>query len=63
MQAQEFVSGQCPYCGETIELLVDCHALDQQYTEDCQVCCQPIIVQPQCDNQGQIIVQLWREAD
>ena len=63
MQTQEFVSAQCPYCGETIELLIDCEALDQQYTEDCQICCQPILVQPQCDSQGQIVVQLWREAD
>lgn len=33
---------QCPYCGETIEILVDWSIAAQNYIEDCQVCCQPI---------------------
>ncbi len=33
---------QCPYCWETIEILVDCSVESQQYIEDCQVCCRPI---------------------
>ncbi|MCP4585199.1 MULTISPECIES: CPXCG motif-containing cysteine-rich protein [unclassified Pseudoalteromonas] len=32
----------CPYCGEQIEILLDPADLDQQYIEDCQVCCKPI---------------------
>lgn len=32
----------CPYCGETIEVLIDPTDLEQQYIEDCQVCCKPI---------------------
>ncbi|WP_432473587.1 CPXCG motif-containing cysteine-rich protein [Amphritea sp. HPY] len=32
----------CPYCGEAIEIEVDCSAGDQEYIEDCQVCCCPI---------------------
>ncbi|WP_019614322.1 CPXCG motif-containing cysteine-rich protein [Psychromonas ossibalaenae] len=35
---------QCPYCGETIEIVVDCSAAEQSYIEDCQVCCCPITV-------------------
>ncbi len=34
----------CPYCGEAIELLIDDSAGDQQYIEDCQVCCRPIAI-------------------
>ncbi len=34
----------CPYCGETIEILVDDSAGDQRYIEDCQVCCRPIVI-------------------
>lgn len=34
----------CPYCGESIELLVDDSAGAQQYIEDCHVCCRPIVV-------------------
>lgn len=32
----------CPYCGEQIEILVDASIPEQQYIEDCQVCCRPI---------------------
>lgn len=34
----------CPYCGETISILIDNSYPEQSYTEDCQVCCQPIIL-------------------
>ena len=33
---------ECPYCGETIEILLDLSAGPQEYIEDCQVCCRPI---------------------
>jgi len=33
----------CPYCGEKIEVLIDQSQAQQDYVEDCQVCCQPII--------------------
>ena len=32
----------CPYCGEVIQIIVDCSISDQDYIEDCQVCCRPI---------------------
>ena len=32
----------CPYCGETIELVIDCSIAEQDYIEDCEVCCRPI---------------------
>ena len=32
----------CPYCGEIITLLIDDSQGEQQYIEDCQVCCRPI---------------------
>lgn len=34
---------QCPYCGEPVEALLDLSGGDQEYVEDCQVCCRPII--------------------
>ena len=33
---------QCPYCGESISIIVDVSAGSQSYIEDCQVCCEPI---------------------
>lgn len=32
----------CPYCGETITVLIDNSVPHQEYIEDCQVCCRPI---------------------
>lgn len=40
----EPVHTQCPYCGEMIELLVDCSEEEQTYIEDCPVCCRPMNV-------------------
>ncbi len=32
----------CPYCGQSISMLLDVSASQQQYVEDCEVCCRPI---------------------
>lgn len=32
----------CPYCGESIGVLIDSSVAEQDYIEDCQVCCRPI---------------------
>jgi hypothetical protein len=32
----------CPYCGENIGVLIDDSVPQQNYVEDCQVCCRPI---------------------
>lgn len=32
----------CPYCGESIELLLDESVEYQRCIEDCSVCCRPI---------------------
>ena len=34
----------CPYCGESIDVLVDDSVPDQCYVEDCHVCCRPIVL-------------------
>lgn len=33
---------QCPYCWETISMLIDISQRNQSYIEDCEVCCNPI---------------------
>jgi transcription elongation factor Elf1 len=33
---------RCPYCGQTISVLVDPLIEEQQYVEDCEICCNPI---------------------
>jgi hypothetical protein len=42
----------CPYCGETIEILIDTSIRSQQYIEDCQVCCRPITLRVEIDADG-----------
>ena len=32
----------CPYCGETISMVLDTSTQEQTYIEDCEVCCRPI---------------------
>ena len=46
----------CPYCGEIIELLIDCSVSEQAYIEDCEVCCRPINLFVSIDENGQAIV-------
>lgn len=45
----EFVALACPYCGESIELVVDGSAGDATYVEDCPVCCRPMQVDVETD--------------
>ena len=33
---------QCPYCWESISILIDTSIAEQDYVEDCEVCCNPI---------------------
>ena len=32
----------CPYCAEANEILIDPSIPEQEYIEDCQVCCRPM---------------------
>lgn len=52
MLLQENVETYCPYCGESIQLLVDCSIPEQEYIEDCQVCCRPINISARVDSEG-----------
>lgn len=53
----------CPYCGETLELLIDRTAGPQAYVEDCQVCCRPMDIRVTFDRSGLPVVDSRREDD
>lgn len=53
----------CPYCGESIEVLLDASDADQQYIEDCQVCCRPIVFNVSLDVDDQLYVFVRSEDD
>ncbi len=44
MSALDSVLIQCPYCWEALDISVDPSVAEQEYVEDCQVCCQPILL-------------------
>lgn len=45
---------QCPYCGQTFELVVDTSAGSQRFVTDCEICCRPIEVAAECQP-GEIV--------
>ncbi|WP_445363236.1 CPXCG motif-containing cysteine-rich protein [Microbulbifer sp. ANSA003] len=53
----------CPYCGEIIKILVDSSVLPQQYTEDCQVCCRPIVLSVELDLNGELSIVAHTEDE
>ncbi len=53
----------CPYCGESIDLMIDDSLEAQQYIEDCQVCCRPISVSVVVDESGALTVQARGENE
>ncbi len=53
----------CPYCGESIELLIDDSAAEQDYYEDCSVCCRPIRIQQVIGFDGGCEVVVLRDDD
>lgn len=54
MNGIEPVRVECPYCGEPFTTTVDCSAGDQDYVEDCPVCCRPIDFSVALDATGRI---------
>lgn len=61
MEALQEQSAMCPYCGETISLLLDCTQVGDSYVEDCFVCCQPIVVSLYAGEGGELECQLSAE--
>ena len=54
---------QCPYCDELISLALDASAGPQRYIEDCHVCCRPITVMLDVDDEGDASVRVQSEED
>jgi len=63
MEMLQTITKHCPYCDEPIDLVVDCSVASQTYTEDCQVCCQPMVVRADILPGQSPVIQLRREDD
>lgn len=44
MNIIETISVPCPYCGEIMDIQVASSEGEQEYTEDCPICCKPIAI-------------------
>ena len=60
---QDEAAIRCPYCGEGITVLIDASPGAQRYIEDCQVCCRPIVLQVDVDDDGTAHVHAASEDD
>ena len=56
---------QCPYCGQFLEIAIDRSIRLQEYIEDCQICCRPMVltVTIDPDNRNETIVQARSESE
>ena len=52
----------CPYCGSSLELLIDTSAGNQEYIEDCEVCCEPMDITVTLTEEGWPIVDARQEG-
>ena len=48
MQTSETI--QCPFCGQTFEILVDTTVASQRFVTDCEICCRPMEVLVDCED-------------
>ena len=63
MNIVQEIKTYCPYCGERISLLADGSVEEQQYIEDCQVCCRPIDISVSVSADGHIHLEARAEND
>ena len=47
----------CPYCGEHIDVIVDGSLPEQEYVEDCPVCCRPHVLRIFIEPDGHVTLQ------
>jgi hypothetical protein len=59
MEASETI--QCPYCGQSFDLVIDTSIASQRLTTDCEVCCRPFEVLVECEP-GEVLSLEVREA-
>ncbi len=63
LQGTQLECIQCPFCGERFETQVDLSGGSSTYIEDCQVCCQPIEMQLDVEDDGTFKQLTGRRGD
>ena len=54
---------ECPYCGESIDLIIDDSVDHQRYIEDCPVCCRPIEIEVVIDAASNLQISCKTDSD
>ena len=54
---------RCPHCGERIDIQVHIGSDDEDYVEDCSVCCRPIMLHISRDENGVPTVSASSDTD
>lgn len=49
---------QCPYCWQEISVLLDPSEREQIYIEDCEVCCNPMEINPVFEENELVDIQI-----
>ena len=63
MEPLDEQSVSCPYCGESICVLISTEDIEQEYIEDCQVCCRPINFVITSSMTGDTLVSVYGEDE
>ena len=54
----------CPVCGEDLVVAVDPiteEGGEEEYVQDCSVCCRPIVVRVRLEADGDVSIEAWSE--
>ena len=52
LATEQFVAARCPYCGERFHARIEVSAGAQEYVEDCEVCCRPMMLNVEIEEDG-----------
>lgn len=63
MSLPDAASIRCPYCGEYSQIQLDVAGDNESYVEDCTVCCRPIAIQVERDEDGTLSVSTRRDSE
>lgn len=46
---EETATVDCPYCGQSMEMVLDTSIPSQRFVTDCEICCRPFEVTAECE--------------
>ena len=55
MEEEEYFF-ECPHCGATVSVLLDPSIHRQRYVEDCEVCCYPLEISFEIEQDGTVML-------